>query len=131
MSHVITLLIPALVLSFAFIMTMDFISGLVALTSNTQQVTVLEEVVEEELTTSATLNWLLSVVVEEEVVEEEVNVLSLAKSRIPALVLAQEIVDCLVDLTTLNIRELKRMASERKIKGYGKMKKHELITALS
>jgi hypothetical protein len=36
-----------------------------------------------------------------------------------------------LDLTALTIRQLKKMASAAKVKNYGTMKKHELITALA
>lgn len=124
MSHVIASLIPAIVLSFVFIMTMDFIFGLVALNrSNIQPLLA----VEEEVATPATIDWLLSVVKEEVVEEVVVDVLSLAKSRLPVVAVVEE----LIDLSKLGIRELKKLASQRKVKGYGKMNKAELVIALT
>ena len=88
----------------------------------------------------ATLDWVQ--VQETEVIEEVVDVIQLAKSRQPKTVIqagtkVRELLDSLgksvqqlVDYSSMNIRQLKALASQFKIKGYGKMKKAELIFAL-
>lgn len=197
MTHVISSLIPALVLSFTFIMTMDFILGLIKLTRNTQELMnnnsipqqpAVEVMIEDPLSEflsfvpaedeildfpgayggpaaievtpewlaaaaaeglpapfPATMNWLEAAlyyvqgcdVYQEEVVEEldipvlERDIISLAKSRLPVVAVAQEVTSRFLELASLNIRQLKKMASERKIKNYGKMNKADLIIVLS
>lgn len=88
----------------------------------------------------ATLDWVN--LVEDEQPVEEVDVIQLAKSRmkskpVQAGTKVSELLDSLgksvqqlVDYSSMNIRQLKALASQFKIKGYGKMKKAELIFAL-
>jgi len=64
----------------------------------------------------ATLEWVCRV--EEEVVEMP-DIIAIAKGRMHKLYIA-----------SLGIRELKKLASDRKLKGYGKMNKAALIAAL-
>lgn len=89
----------------------------------------------------ANISWVN--LVEDSEPEVEVDIIALAKSRqkskpvIKAGVKVRELLDGLgksvqelVDYSSMNIRELKKLASEFKIKGYGKMKKAELILVL-
>lgn len=89
----------------------------------------------------ATLDWVQ--IVEDEKVVETIDVIALAKSRqkpktvIQAGVKVRELLDGLskstqqlINYSAMNIRQLKALASQFKIKGYGKMKKAELIFAL-
>lgn len=88
----------------------------------------------------ADISWVS--LVEDEQPIEEVDVIQLAKSRqkpktVQAGTKVRELLDNLgksvqavVDYSSMNIRQLKALASEFKIKGYGKMKKAELIFAL-
>lgn len=88
----------------------------------------------------ATLDWVN--LVEDEQPVEEVDLIQLAKSRmkskpVQAGTKVSELLDSLgksvqqlVDYSSMNIRQLKALASQFKIKGYGKMKKAELIFAL-
>lgn len=89
----------------------------------------------------ADLSWVN--VVEDSEPLPEVDVIALAKSRqqskpaIQAGVKVRELLDglgkqvqALVDYSQLTIRELKAIAKERKLKGYGSLRKAELIAAL-
>lgn len=64
----------------------------------------------------ATLDWVQPVV---DIEVESVDVVAIAKSRMPKLSLA-----------SLGIRELKKLASQRKVKGYSKLNKAQLVAAL-
>ena len=89
----------------------------------------------------ATLDWIN--LVEDSEPMPEVDVIALAKSRqksrpvIQAGVKVRELLDSLgkqvqelVDYSAMTIRELKAIAKERKLKGYGNLRKAELVLAL-
>lgn len=89
----------------------------------------------------ADISWIQ--IVEDSEPEVEVDIIALAKSRqksrpvIQAGVKVRELLDNLgksvqqlVNYSTMTIRELKAIAKGRKLKGYGKMKKAELVLAL-
>lgn len=96
---------------------------------------------EEETQVLATLEWLLQSIAEEPATleEETPDIIQLAKARTTSkppvidsvIEVAREITTHLTDLSGLGIRELKKLASERKLKGYGKMTKAQLLQALA
>jgi len=67
----------------------------------------------------ATLEWVHQVPDTEEAVNEMPDIVQMAKARMPRL-----------NIAGLGIRELKKLASDRKLKGYSNMRKAELIAAL-
>lgn len=91
--------------------------------------------------TKADLSWVQMVEDEPEI--PEIDIIALAKSRVKSKPVVQagvkvrELLDglgkqvqALVDYSQLTIRELKAIAKERRIKGYGSLRKAELIAAL-
>lgn len=89
----------------------------------------------------ATLDWIN--LIEDSEPVEEVDIITLAKSRqkskpvIQAGTKVRELLDGLgkqvqqlVDYSAMTIRQLKAIAKERKLKGYGNLRKAELILAL-
>lgn len=91
--------------------------------------------------TKADLSWIQMVEDEPEI--PEVDIIELAKSRIKVKPVVQagvkvrellnglgKQVQQLVDYSGMTIRELKAVAKKRKLKGYGNLRKAELILAL-
>lgn len=68
----------------------------------------------------ATLEWVYQVPDIEEAVNEMPDIVAIARSRMPQL-----------NVAAMSIRELKKLASDRKLKGYSKLNKAQLIAAMS
>lgn len=69
-----------------------------------------------------TLEMLESLIEVDDIQDEIIDIIQLAKSRLPM----QQI----IDYSKMTIRELKAIAKLRKLKGYGDMRKSELVAAL-